>query len=118
MRILLKVAATRGMPVRHMDLISAFLHEQYYGAEPLCLEPLPKFDGTSQHLDKVAKINNNIFGTQDAPSRYYKGVHTHMIACGYTLIRADRNPCVKRDSGDIIIIAITMDDFTVATNHD
>lgn len=80
------------------------------------MQPLPHFDGTPRLIGKVARIVKNIFETPHAPRTSTEGLRRHVIANGYTQLSVDRNMYVKRNGGDLLIMASTIDDFSVATN--
>lgn len=117
-RLVLALSVTNKLDLYHIDLTSAFIHEQYDGLTPLYIKPFPQFDGTPRHKGKVGKIVRNIWGTPHAPRTYIKGLHQHLINNGYSKSKADHNVYTTHTSSFTLIMAITIDDFCVATNSE
>jgi len=104
------------LQVYHLDLMSAFLHEDYEGPTSLYMAPLTHFDGTPRHTGMISRVVKNIFGTPNAPNIYIKGLQRHLDKHGYCQIKENHNVYVKRHENSYIAIAVTMDDFCCATN--
>ena len=117
MRLLMAVSAQLGLELYHVDLKSAFLHEDYKGTVPLYMEIPPHFDGSHRFPGKVARIVKNIFGTPNAPKIYIDGLRRHLVSKGYYPLKSDTNVYVKRERERFIAMAITIDDFAVATKY-
>ena len=81
------------------------------------MQPLPGFEGTNPHPDKIARVDKKIFGTQDGAIRYFKAVRIHLTAHGYAQAQSDKNLYHKKTSTQAIYIAVTIDDFAVAATH-
>ena len=90
MRLMFAIAANCGMEVYHLDLASAFLHEEYQGPQPLYMYPPTNFDGSARQLGKVAVIMKKNFGTPHKPLIYVYGLRKHLHKYGYAQLRADR----------------------------
>lgn len=115
-RLLLTISARLGLTAQHLDLKSAFLHEDYAGQSALYMKPIPRFDGTNRHSGKVAKVAKNIYGTPNAPRIYVNGLKKHLGSKNYTPLKSDSSVYSRRDGQDVIWIAITIDDFLVTSN--
>ncbi len=113
---MLAIAPCLHLEVKHIDLTSAFLHENYTGPTTLYIEPLPSFDGKIKHPGKVAKIVKNIYGTPNAPRIFSDGMRRHLLRAGDQQIQSDRNIYIKRRGTELLIMAVTIGDFGVATN--
>ena len=109
------ISAVLNLEVFHADLKSAFLHEDYKGPVPIYMEVPPHFDGTHRYPGKVAKIGKNILGTPQAPKIYSDGLRKHLEENGYSQLKSNCNVYTKNNSRDLIAIAVTIDDFAVAT---
>lgn len=77
------------------------------------MRPFTTFDGTPQHTGKVGLVKKNIWGTRNAPNTYAKELQRHLNSHEYRQIAADSSVYIRRDGKDLLIMAITIDDFCV-----
>ena len=114
-RLLLAVVAQRKMRVYHIDLTSAFLHERYEGP-PLYLWPTAGFNGSPTHSGKAARLVGNLYGHPEAARRFCDALKRHLASRGYEANPNDPNLYCKRSGQSTLLVAVTIDDFSAATD--
>lgn len=108
-RLLLALAASKGWPVYHLDVKSAFLNgeinEDVYVEQPKGFS-IPGKEG------KVFKLKKALYGLKQAPRAWYSRINTHLLKQGF-----HKNPhehtLYKKESmgGEILLICIYVDDI-------
>lgn len=114
-RMIFSIAAHKSMTLYHADLKSALLHERYTGST-LYLQTPCTFDGGPAMEGDTVQVMLNIYGIQSALRCYADGLRVHLTSLGYQATQADTNVYVRRTARGTLIMAVTMDDFTVATD--
>lgn len=114
-RLLFSIAAHLSMDIFHIDLTSAFLHETYEGP-PIYMQVPKDFDGNPTYQAAAVRVVGNIYGLQSAPRRYAEGLSTHLTALGYVPMKHDSNIYTRTTHLGRLLMAVTTDDFTVATS--
>lgn len=115
-RLLIALTACFSIEVKHIDLSSDFLHEDCNGLEPLYFEPVPTMDGVSTRPGMVALVVKNIYGNPNKPCIFTDSMRRHQQEPGYIELQNDHNIYVKRRPGEILLMAVTIDDFSAASN--
>lgn len=62
-RMLIAFHALMTLPLEHLDIKSAYLHERYASHKPVHFKQMPTFDGTFRHQGKYGKLIGNLYGS-------------------------------------------------------
>ncbi|GJR99164.1 putative ribonuclease H-like domain-containing protein [Tanacetum coccineum] len=107
-RLFLAYALFMGFIVYQMDMKSAFLYgtikEVVYVCQP------PGFEDP-QFLDKVYKVEKDLFGLHQAPRAWYETLSTYLIKNGFKRGTIDKTLFIKKDKGDILLVHVYVDDI-------
>ncbi|GKE15411.1 putative ribonuclease H-like domain-containing protein, partial [Tanacetum coccineum] len=100
-RIFLAFASFVGFIVYQMDVKSAFLYgtikEEVYVSQPPGFVD-PKFP------NKVYKVQKALYGLHQAPRAWYATLSTFLLKSGYRRGNIDKNPFIKKDKKDIMLV--------------
>lgn len=88
-----------------MDVKSAFLNGEL--DEEIYLKLPPGFRGTG---DKVWRLRRALYGLKQAHKAWYKRLRTVFESLGFTRSHADHSVFYKVEDGEIIIVAVYVDD--------
>lgn len=116
LRIVIASAAQDEHQLYHVDIKSAFLHEEFQGKTPLYLQMLPNFDEPAGRYSQVNMLTANLYGTPQACKVYIDGAYAHLKQHGYQQCASDQNVFRKETSRGKIVMALTVDDFLVAAS--
>ncbi|GKA86242.1 putative ribonuclease H-like domain-containing protein [Tanacetum coccineum] len=107
-RLFLAFASYMGFMVYQMDVKSAFLYgeidEEVYVTQPKGFED-PHFP---KHVYKVVKA---LYGLHQAPRAWYARLSTFLLKHNYRRGTIDKTLFIKKDSRDIILVQVYMDDI-------
>lgn len=112
LRLLLAIAAARGLDIESMDAIAAFLNgipdEQIYLSIPEGLS-IPNCTERT-----VLKINKSIYGLKQSPCCWYKEISDFFLSIGFRTCLSD--PClfIKNDDDNPCFVHVHVDDLTIA----
>lgn len=105
-RVLMAIAAKRGLKVHQLDVTTAFLHgsldEEIYIRQP---------EGHDDGTGRVCKLNKSIYGLKQAPKNWNKKLDETLKSFG--LIQCKEDPCIYYSPSMKTIIAIYVDDFLI-----
>jgi hypothetical protein len=115
MRMLFAFAAELNLRVEHLDVKTAFLNGKL--KETVYMK-LPKTVECQNAKNKVALLHKALYGLKKASRTWNDTVHETLIKLD--LKQLDYEPCVyfKREKGDLLIIALYVDDFLVMSNNE
>nr|GEU90008.1 hypothetical protein [Tanacetum cinerariifolium] len=104
----------RGIVVRNKARLSAFLYgtieEEVYFCQPLGFED-------PDHLDKVYKVVNALYGLHQAPRAWYETLATYLLENGFQRGIIDQTLFIKKQKGYILMVQIYVVDIIFgATN--
>ncbi|GJU41030.1 putative ribonuclease H-like domain-containing protein [Tanacetum coccineum] len=107
-RLFLAFASFMGFSVYQMDVKSAFLYgnitEEVYVNQPLgFVDP--------HHPNKVYKVIKALYGLHQAPRAWYERLSTFLLKHGYRRGAIDKTLFIKRDSKDIMLVQVYVDDI-------
>ena len=111
-RILLAVAAAKGLNVRQLDVRSAYLNGEL--EEELYMEQPPGFIKQGQE-DKVLRLKKSLYGLKQSARAWNKRVTDVLFEMNFQQSKAD--PCLftrKERDGSISYILVYVDDLLVA----
>lgn len=107
-RLFLAFASYMGFKVYQMDVKSAFLYgkidEEVYVTQPQGFED-------SHHPKKVYKIVKALYGLHQAPRALYARLSTFLLEHGYRRGAIDKTLFIKKNSRDIILVHVYVDDI-------
>ncbi|GJT07633.1 putative ribonuclease H-like domain-containing protein [Tanacetum coccineum] len=107
-RLFLAFASYMGFMVYQMDVKSAFLYgeidEEVYVTQPKGFED-PHFP---KHVYKVVKA---LYGLHQAPRAWYARLSTFLLKHNYRRGTIDKTLFIKKDSRDIILVQVYVDDI-------
>lgn len=117
-RLVIALAVTHGILLKHVDISAAFIHEKYVGHEPIYVEHIPTFVTPARTAATVMRVIDNIYGTRQAPRVYAERFRRHLTMFGYVQSAADRNVYVERETDEVVVLVVTVDDFCVAASSE
>ncbi len=82
------------------------------------MKPVENFDETASRPGKIARVVKNIYITPHGSRIFADGLRAHLLCRGYRQLLKNQNVYVRHHGSEIIIVAVTIDDFSVATNSD
>lgn len=105
-RILIALAAQRGMEIDQMDAVTAYLQgtldEDIYTLQP---------DGFEDGSSKVCKLHKAMYGLKQSGRRWNQCLDSALIS--FELQKSAEDPCVYYNVDGSLIIAIYVDDFLI-----
>jgi hypothetical protein len=105
-RVLMAIAAKRGLNVHQLDVTTAFLHgeleEEIFIAQPEGFE-----DGTN----RVCRLLKSLYGLKQAPKNWNRTLDQKLKSFG--LIQCKEDPCIYYSKSMKTFIAIYVDDFLI-----
>ncbi|GJY43193.1 putative ribonuclease H-like domain-containing protein [Tanacetum coccineum] len=106
--LFLAYASFMGFIVYQIDVKSAFLYgtieEEVYIYQPPGFED-PHF------LDKVYKVEKDLYGLHQAPRAWYETLSTYLIENRFRRGTIDKTLFIKKDKGDILLVQVYVDDI-------
>lgn len=113
-RLLLAIAAQKGWKVFQLDVKSAFLNgilqEEIYVEQPQGF--VKEGEG-----DKVYLLRKALYGLKQAPRAWYSKIDEHLLNLGFVKSLSETTLYVKRNSTDILIVSLYVDDLLVTGNN-
>jgi hypothetical protein len=107
-RLFLAFASYMGFKVYQMDVKSAFLYgkieEEVYVTQPQGFED-------PQNPKKVYKVVKALYGLHQAPRAWYAILSTFLLEHGYGRGAIDKTLFIKKNSRDIILVQVYVDDI-------
>lgn len=107
-RIFLAYASYMGFMVYQMDVKCAFLYgeieEEVYVTQPKGFED-------PDHPEYVYKVVKALYGLHQAPRAWYARLSTFLLKHGYRRGAIDKTLFLKKDSRDIILVQVYVDDI-------
>lgn len=111
MRILFNLANELEMDIEHIDVTTAFLHselkEEIFMEQPM---------GYKNDSNKVCLLQKSIYGLKQASRVWNDSVNKLLFTNGYSQTKCEPCVYVKRNSSNLTILAIYVDDFFLFTN--
>lgn len=105
-RILIALAAQRGLQIDQMDAITAYLQgnldEEIYTLQP---------DGYDDGSGRVCKLHKAMYGLKQSGRQWNGCLDAALLSFG--LIKSDEDPCVYLGKDGNLIVAIYVDDFLI-----
>ena len=118
-KLLLGLAAVKGLELTHMDVSNAFLHsdldKEIYMSLPQGYTPPP---GTTLPPNPVCRLNKSIYCLKQASRQWYHCLTDVLFAAGYVQSPSDNILFVRRSGGSFTAILIYVDDIMIASNDD
>jgi hypothetical protein len=109
LRAILAIATEFNLEVHQMDVKSVYLNGEL--EEEIFMEPPPSFDVPEGMVLRLIKA---VYGTKQGGHVWYLDVKAKLEAMGYTRIESDHAIFVRFRDGKVSIIALYVDDFTMA----
>ncbi|GKF82233.1 putative ribonuclease H-like domain-containing protein, partial [Tanacetum coccineum] len=107
-RLFLAYASFKDFVVYQMDVKSAFLYgkikEEVYVCQPPGFED-PDF------LDKVYKVEKELYGLHQAPRACYETLSTYLLDNEFQRGKIDKTLFIRRDKSDILLVQVYVDDI-------
>lgn len=105
-RILIALAAQRGLDIDQMDAVSAYLqgtlNEDIYTRQP---------EGFDDGTGRVCKLHKAMYGLKQSGREWNRCLDAALLSFG--LKKSDEDPCVYFAAGGDLIVAIYVDDFLI-----
>nr|GEY96278.1 putative ribonuclease H-like domain-containing protein [Tanacetum cinerariifolium] len=107
-RLFLAFASFVGFKVYQIDMKSAFLYgkiaEEVYVIQPRGFEDL-------NHPKRVYKVVKALYGLHQAPRAWNEMISTFLLKHGYRRGSIDKTFFIKKDSNDIMLVQVYVDDI-------
>ena len=108
-RMIISMAAQRGLRIGQLDVKSAFLHgelnEDVYVEQPRGYEKKGK-----EHL--IYKLHKALYGLKQAPRAWFNRIETYFLKEGFQRCDSEQTLFTKKNAaGKIIIVSIYVDDL-------
>ncbi|GJR57073.1 putative ribonuclease H-like domain-containing protein [Tanacetum coccineum] len=114
-RLFFAYASFMGLIVYQMDVKSAFLYgtieEEVYVCQPPGFEDL-------QFLDKVYKVEKDLYGLHQAPRAWYETLSTYLLENEFRRGTIDKTLFIKKDKGDILLVQVKQKDDGIFISQD
>lgn len=114
-RTLLAIAAAYGLPVRQLDVDSAYLNG-FMDAEVYMQQP-PGFE-SKEHPEHVCRLLKALYGLKQAGKTWNAMANAYLLELGF--VRSLADPCIYiRSSSDegIFLVGLYVDDFVYVGNN-
>lgn len=111
-RMLLSIAASKKMRVKHIDIATAFLHGQI-SEEIYMKQPKGFVKPHEAHL--VCKLQKGLYGLKQAARAWNQKLHKMLTQLGYKQGDADKCLYSKSNNGQFSYILAFVDDLIIAT---
>jgi hypothetical protein len=108
-RILLAVAATYGLEIHQMDIVTAFLAGDL--EEEIFMEQPEGFEIGTREEDLVCRLRRSLYGLKQAPRIWNQRIRLFLKSIGFEQTYSD--PCVYINKETDIIIAMWVDDLII-----
>lgn len=109
-RLLLAHAASKGWPVHHMDVKSAFLNgdlqEVVYVTQP------PGFIVAGEE-HKVLRLSKALYGLRQAPRAWYAKLDTSLVALGFQRSESEHAVYIRGVSKHRLVVGVYVDDLII-----
>jgi len=118
-RMLLAVAASRGLNLHLVNMIGAFLNAKPQGEIYLEIPPGFKSHYAIPGVDTILRLNQNLYGTMDGANNWARHLNNTFTQLGHRQSRAD--PCMHiqyTKDGGYTISATYTDNITTASSTD
>ena len=114
-KLLLSIAAQRGLALKSADISTAFLYGDLPDDERVYMSPPP---GIKARPDQVMCLQKCIYGLKQASRRWFEQLKKILTAAGYRPTNAD--PCLysKQTVTEYTLISVVVDDLLIASNSD
>lgn len=114
-RIFLAYAAHKNFKVYQMDVKSAFLNgnitEEVYVRQP------PGFENP-EHPDHVYRLSKALYGLKQAPRSWYERLSKFLLNNDFSIGKADTTLFIKRQSSDILLVQVYVDDIIFGSTNE
>jgi hypothetical protein len=111
LRTLLALAALHNLELDQMDVTTAFLNGDLQ--EEIYVNPPAGIDKQGEP-HQVWRLHKALYGLKQAPRAWYEKIHAFLTTRGFIRTDADHSLYVLSESDGMVIIAIYVDDFTMA----
>lgn len=120
LRFVMALAAQLKMEVHQLDVETAYLNGDL--EETIYLQPPEMLTEISEQKDalppgKVCLLNKSIYGLKQSGRQWYKKLDDRLLQLGMKHCSAD--PCIyiRRNNGELTIIAVYVDDIVLASTN-
>ena len=111
-RSVIALAASRGWTIFQLDVNNAFLHGDL--DEEVYME-VPK--GIPNPLNKVCKLKKSLYGLKQASRQWFSKLSSTLLSLGYQQSKNGYSLFINKNSTDIIIIAVYVDDIMITGSN-
>lgn len=115
LRYLFSIAAAKNLRIDHMDVTTAYLNGPI--DEEIYVTPPPDFEGKTEE-GKVWKLKKAVYGLKQSGRCW--NIKLNEVITSLGLIQCKSDPCIytlKSKPGQILIVAIYVDDLLVFSNN-
>ena len=116
-KLLLGLAAVKGLKLSQMDVSNAFLHsdldEEIYMSLPLGYTPAP---GEALPPNPVCKLHKSIYRLKQASRQWYNCFSSVLLANGFSPSSGDHSLFVKVNGSSFIALLVYVNDILIASN--
>ena len=108
-RLLLAIAARNNWPVDTFDFDSAYLNSVLGEDEIIYLEQPPGYE-TNDPQYWVWRLHKALYGLKQGARNWYEALRQALVELGFKRTEANHGVFVKKLPGDVIIVAVHVDD--------
>ncbi|KZV54184.1 hypothetical protein F511_36903 [Dorcoceras hygrometricum] len=110
-RIILTLAASKGWPIKQLDVNNAFLHGHL--KDVVYMRQPPGFEVSSSGSPMVCRLHKAIYGLKQAPRAWFHRLTHSLQAFGFVSSKADPSLFIKSSSTSVIYLLVYVDDIIV-----
>ena len=116
-RLLFAIAATYKLPLEHLDIEGAYLHERFKHSRPVYVKQLARFNGALKHRGEFGQLIGNLYGGKNAGFLYLEGAFKFLRSLGFKQSKSELCLFSRTSSAGSIFLAVSMDDFAVTASN-
>lgn len=114
-RLVLKVAVTRGWQIKQLDVSSAFLHGDLQ--EPVYMYQPPGFVDPLKP-NHVCKLTKALYGLKQAPRAWFNTFSNFLLEFGFSCSKSDPSLFTYHQNGRSLVLLLYVDDILLTGSHD
>lgn len=116
-RMVIAHSVEHGWRLEHLDVRSAFLHEEYRYGKPVYVREMPRADGSYKHGGTIGLLRLNLYGNPSGTFYYIEGLMAFLRKMHAQLNEAESCLVRLQMQAGTVIAAVAIDDFIVAAEN-
>ena len=118
-RLLLAYAASKGWPIRQMDVKSAYLYGKLDDGEVIHMRPPPDYQVEGLKEGQVLRLRRALYGLKQAGRRWYQVLVAILDKAGMKVSNYDRGLFIRHNrDGTFTALTSHVDDLTITSPSD